>query len=56
MADLNTSLMTYLCTFYGLTPGAAGARDLTTLITKYLASLTGDYTARWKQMEQSALA
>ena len=34
--------------------GFSGGNDLTTLITRYLATLTGDYTARWKQMEKNA--
>ena len=48
--DMNTKLMTYLCGVYGLTP----PQDLTTLITRNLAGRTGDYTNRWKQMEQDA--
>jgi hypothetical protein len=34
--------------------GLSGGNDLTTLITRYLATLTGDMTARWKQMEKNA--
>jgi hypothetical protein len=42
--DLNTGLSNFL----------HGTGDLTTRITAYLATLTGDYTARWKQMERDA--
>ena len=34
--------------------GLSGGNDLTTLITRYLATLSGDMTARWKQMEKNA--
>ena len=49
MRDYNTVLMAFL----GGT-GAAGKNDLTTLITAYLATLTGDMNTRWKQMEKNA--
>ena len=42
--DLNTGLAAFL----------PGTGDLTTEVTAYLATLTGDMTARWKQMEKNA--
>jgi hypothetical protein len=44
MRDYNTVLAAFL----------PGVGDLTTRITAYLATLTGDYTTRWKQMEKNA--
>lgn len=49
---MNTRLMVFLRSFYSVTGG-----DLTTLATRYLnEEKTGDFTARWKAMEEDATA
>jgi hypothetical protein len=51
--DLNTRISDYLHTFYGLT----ARKDLTTLAVRYInEECTGEFTARWKQLEDDATA
>lgn len=45
--DRNTTLFTYLCTLYTVEPIG---NDLTSLILRRLAELTGEYTARFQQL------
>jgi len=47
--DLNTRLAVYLRGYYSHPAG-----DLTTLINRYLASLSGDYNNRWNKMVDDA--
>ena len=50
--DMNTRILVFLRTFYSVTGG-----DLTTLATRYLKEeKTGEFTARWKALEDDATA
>ena len=50
--DMNTRIMVFLRDFYSVTEG-----DLTSLVYRYLREeKTGEYTARWKAMEEDATA
>jgi hypothetical protein len=51
--DLNSLLYVFLCDYYSIS--ASGA-DLTTLVSRYLAEGTGDYTNRWNAMVAAAIA
>lgn len=48
--DMNTRLFVYLKTFY--TEGAGA--DLTTMMSRYLRGLTGDYDTRFRKLIQDA--
>lgn len=47
--DLNTRLMVYLRSYYSVSGG-----DLSTLVSRYLAGLSGDYNARMRRLVQDA--
>lgn len=51
--DLNSRLFAYLCGFYLVSPVG---NDLTSLLTRRLAELSGEYTARLQQVIAAATA
>jgi hypothetical protein len=49
--DLNTRIAVYLRSYYSAPDG-----DATTLVVRYLNSLSGEYTARLKRLIEDATA
>lgn len=47
--DMNTRLYVYLCNYYGVSTG-----ELTALVQRYLAGLSGNYNQRMIQLIQDA--
>jgi hypothetical protein len=49
IGDINSRVYRYLCDYYSVSSG-----DLTSMATKYMATLSGDMNQRWHRLVQDA--